>query len=90
MKKTIVDLKDCLYQLDLSNQIRIKAKHSFPPLTDLDQYEKLTSMVDEDISSLINNMKNIVNEMAKEGWELVQQQVYDEWHILMTFKRTSK
>ena len=31
-----------------------------------------------------------INEVAKEGWELVQQQVYDEWHILMTFKRTSK
>ena len=67
MKKTIVDLKDCLYQLDLSNQIRIKAKHSFPPLTNLDEFEKLTAMIDEDISSLINNMKNIVNEMIKIG-----------------------
>ena len=34
------------------------------------------------------NQKN--NEMAKEGWELVDQQVYDEWHILLTFKRYIK
>lgn len=31
-----------------------------------------------------------INEMAKEGWELVDQQVYDEWHILLIFKRYIK
>lgn len=44
--------------------------------------------IDSEASQYEINQKN--NEMAKEGWELVQQQVYDEWHILMTFKRTSK
>lgn len=44
--------------------------------------------IDSEASQYEINQK--INEMAKEGWELVQQQVYDEWHILMTFKRTSK
>lgn len=44
--------------------------------------------IDSEASQYEINQKN--NGMAKEGWELVQQQVYDEWHILMTFKRTSK
>ena len=44
--------------------------------------------IDSEASQYEINQKN--NEMAKEGWKLVQQQVYDEWHILMTFKRTSK
>lgn len=44
--------------------------------------------IDSEASQYEINQK--INEMANEGWELVQQQVYDEWHILMTFKRTSK
>ena len=44
--------------------------------------------IDSEASQYEINQK--INEVAKEGWELVQQQVYDEWHILMTFKRTSK
>lgn len=44
--------------------------------------------IDSEASQYEINQK--INEMAKEGWKLVQQQVYDEWHILMTFKRTSK
>ena len=31
-----------------------------------------------------------INEMAKDGWELVEQQVYDEWNSLLTFKRYIK
>ena len=44
--------------------------------------------IDSEASQYEINKK--INEMAKEGWELLQQQVYDEWHILLTFKRTSK
>ena len=44
--------------------------------------------IDSDASQYEINQK--INEMAKEGWELVDQQVYDEWHILLTFKRYIK
>lgn len=32
MENKIVDLRDCLFQLNVSNNIRIKAKHAFPPM----------------------------------------------------------
>ena len=41
--------------------------------------------IDSDVSQYEINQK--INEMAKNGWELVQQEVYDEWHILLTFKK---
>ena len=41
--------------------------------------------IDSDVSQYELTKK--INEMAKEGWELVEQQVYDEWHILLTFKK---
>ena len=44
--------------------------------------------IDSEASQHEINQK--INEMAKEGWELVDQQVYDEWHILLTFKRYIK
>ena len=44
--------------------------------------------IDSEASQYEINKK--INEMAKEGWELVEQQVYDEWHILLTFKRYIK
>lgn len=44
--------------------------------------------IDSEASQHEINQK--INEMAKEGWELVEQQVYDEWHILLTFKRYIK
>lgn len=42
--------------------------------------------IDSEVSQFELNQK--INEMAKDGWKLVQQQVYDEWHILLTFKRS--
>lgn len=39
--------------------------------------------IDSEASQYEINQK--INEMAKEGWELVDQQVYDEWHILLIF-----
>ena len=59
MEDKIVDLRDCLFQLNISNQIRVKARHAFPPKTQLDEFEKITAMVDEDISSLIHQMIEI-------------------------------
>lgn len=59
MEDKIVDLRDCLFQLNISNQIRVKARHAFPPKTQLDEFEKITAMVDEDISSLIQQMIEI-------------------------------
>ena len=44
--------------------------------------------IDYETSQYEINQK--INEMTKEGWELVDQQVYDEWHILLTFKRYIK
>ena len=44
--------------------------------------------IDSEASQYEINQK--INKMAKEGWELVDQQVYDEWHILLTFKRYIK
>ena len=44
--------------------------------------------IDSEASQYEINQK--INEMEKEGWELVDQQVYDEWHILLTFKRYIK
>ena len=44
--------------------------------------------IDSEASQYEINQK--INEMAKEGWELVDQQVYDEWHILLIFKRYIK
>lgn len=40
--------------------------------------------IDSEVSQYELNQK--INEMAKDGWKLVEQQVYDEWHILLTFK----
>ena len=59
MEDKIVDLRDCLFQLNISNQIRVKARHAFPPKTQLDEFEKITAMDDEDISSLIQQMIEI-------------------------------
>lgn len=44
--------------------------------------------IDSEASQYEINQK--INEMSKEGWELVDKQVYDEWHILLTFKRYIK
>ena len=44
--------------------------------------------IDSEASQYEINQK--INEMAKEGGELVDQQVYDEWHILLIFKRYIK
>ena len=41
--------------------------------------------IDSDVSQYEINQK--INDMAKNGWELDQQEVYDEWHILLTFKK---
>ena len=43
--------------------------------------------IDSDVSQYELTKK--INEMAKDGWELVEQQVYDEWHILLTIKKTT-
>ena len=59
MEDKIVDLRDCLFQLNISNQIRVKARHAFPPKTQLDEFEKITAMFDEDISTLIQQMIEI-------------------------------
>lgn len=66
MEDKIVDLRDCLFQLDISNKIRVDARNSFPPKTRLDEYEKLTAMVDEDITSLINKMKELLEDPIHE------------------------
>lgn len=54
MEDKIVDLRDCLFQLNISNNIRIKARHAFPPKTQLDEFEKITAIIDDDISNIIN------------------------------------
>lgn len=54
-----VDLEDCLFQLDLANKIRVRAKNEFPPKKELDLFEKATANMDDDITSTINKMKEI-------------------------------
>ena len=43
--------------------------------------------IDSEVSQYELNQK--FNEMAKDGWILVEQQVYDDWLILLTFKKTT-
>lgn len=66
MEDKIVDLRDCLFQLNISNNIRIKARHAFPPKTQLDEFEKITAIIDVDISNIINQMIKICEEINHE------------------------
>lgn len=66
MEDKIVDLKDCLFQLNISNNIRIKARHTFPPKTQLDEFKKITAIIDDDISNIINQMIKICEEINHE------------------------
>ncbi len=58
-KFSIVDLMDCLFQLKLANEVRIRSRYEYPPKTELDLFEKVTATMDEDITNLINQMKDI-------------------------------
>ena len=48
------------------SNIRIKARHSFPPKTQLDEFEKITAIIDDDISNIINQMIKICEEINHE------------------------
>lgn len=68
MEDKIVDLRGCLFQLNISNNIRIIARHAFPPKTQLDELEKITAMMDDDISNIIEQMIKICEEINHEVW----------------------
>ncbi len=66
MKDKIIDLRDRLSQLNVSNQIRVKIRHAFPPSTEIDQFERATVIIDEDITNLIEQITKLCEEIYHE------------------------
>lgn len=57
----VVELKDCVFQLKLLLTIRKRIRNEFPPIKELDLYEKATSLLDEAIEPYIEKLDEISN-----------------------------
>ena len=56
-----VELKDCVFQLNLLLNIRKRIRNEFPPIREIDLYEKATALLDEVIDPCINKLNLITN-----------------------------
>lgn len=55
----IVELQDCIFQLRLLLTIRKRLRNEFPPIREIDLYEKATALLDEVIDPCINKLNLI-------------------------------
>ena len=56
-----VELKDCVFQLNLLLNIRKRIRNEFPPVKELDLYEKATAILDGEIDIYLEKLKLITN-----------------------------
>ena len=56
-----VELKDCVFQLNLLLNIRKRIRNEFPPVKELDLYEKATAILDDEIDIYIEKLNLITN-----------------------------
>ena len=56
-----VELKDCVFQLNLLLNIRKRIRNEFPPIKELDLYEKATAVFDEKIDVYLDKLNLITN-----------------------------
>lgn len=87
-KQYYVEANENFNEVERETWIYIKGHKKMKKTNEYKTIDLKMFPIDSEASQYEINKK--INEMAKEGWELLQQQVYDEWHILLTFKRTSK
>ena len=56
-----VELKDCVFQLNLLLNIRKRIRNEFPPVNELDLYEKATAILDDEIDIYLEKLNLITN-----------------------------
>lgn len=56
-----VELKDCVFQLNLLLNIRKRIRNEFPPVKELDLYEKATAILDDEIDIYLEKLNLITN-----------------------------
>lgn len=56
-----VELKDCVFQLYLLLNIRKRIRNEFPPVKELDLYEKATAILDDEIDIYLEKLNLITN-----------------------------
>lgn len=56
-----VELKDCVFQLNLLLNIRKRIRNEFPPVKELDLYEKATAILDDEIDIYLKKLNLITN-----------------------------
>ena len=56
-----VELKDCVFQLYLLLNIRKRIRNEFPPVKELDLYEKATAILDDEINIYLEKLNLITN-----------------------------
>ena len=56
----IVELQDCVFQLRLLLTIRKRLRNEFPPIREIDLYEKATALLDEAIDPYVNKLNLLV------------------------------
>ena len=56
-----VELKDCVFQLNLLLNIRKRIRNEFPSVKELDLYEKATAILDDEIDIYLEKLNLITN-----------------------------
>ena len=56
-----VELKDCVFQLNLLLNIRKRIRNEFPPVKELDLFEKATAILDDEIDIYLEKLNLITN-----------------------------
>lgn len=56
-----VELKDCVFQLNLLLNIRKRIRNEFPPVKELDLYEKATAILDDEIDIYLEKLNLITD-----------------------------
>lgn len=56
-----VELKDCVFQLNLLLNIRKRIRIKFPSVKELDLYEKATAILDDEIDIYLEKLNLITN-----------------------------
>ena len=57
----VIELKDCVFQLKLLLTIRRRIRNEFPPIKEIDLYEKATALLDDAIEPYMNKLDEISN-----------------------------
>ena len=57
----VIELKDCVFQLKLLLTIRKRIRNEFPPIKEIDLYEKATALLDDAIEPYMNKLDEISN-----------------------------